>query len=860
MKRRQVVSFLLTVMMLVNGIRFPIAKAEETYRTTGTLIETGRDNGYSGSNKVEKGNPHYGWSLGNFTISGFVRKKAGAFGITTFYVHEGDTGFKLSYKLNYSLDKLAGKDNLSINEDTNGYDTEFDIEKQNFGYGALFLRRRDNNTGKYDKASKRLNFLYARKPGNSFVVTNSMTEGDYELALDYEIQEKYGFLNSLTNWWNYKVTYRFAVRYIDEEPIETSNANARLIKNSSTDEAYRLITKSDWFQNAKSAGTDVGDDGSLIEYYTNGDGTTVTLIALYHDGSLKCPFVDVNTKLQDYMNTLELKQYSVSSEDENSVRFKYISEEQQLNGRAKAYWTEHFVVIALAENANDSFYDQWMDSLVIEEAPIAADANSTVNGARSHVWEIWTNNAMTIQKMFSEEDIIAIAEPWKHGFAAEHATMLIGKIRGIFTGERIEYTGADNAVNGPDFTISKGDTVTLIQAKYYNTAKNSVEACFDGQGDFRYVDSNGNPMRIEVPKDQYNEAVRLMRDKIQQGKIPGVTDPKEADDIVRQGTVTYKQAVNIAKAGTVESITYDAAHGCVAATSAFGVSALVEFAINCWNGEPLDVALNRSIFTGLKVGGGAFIVSVVSSQLSKSALSQAMIPTSKAIVNALGTKAAAVFVNAFRPAGAAIYGAAAKQAAQKLLRGNTITAVISLVVFTVPDIVDAFRGRISVKQLLKNTATTAGGIAGGAGGAWAGAAAGTAIFPGVGTVIGGIIGGLAGGIGGSAGVDAIADLIAEDDAYEMMDIVASVYSTVAEEYLLSADEGERVSVLLQRKIDGYFLKEMYASKNRQKVARDLIEPMIAEEAANREVIMLPNIDTYSDAMVAVLETIEDEAN
>ena len=110
MKRRRVVSFLLTVMMLVSGIRFPIAKAEETYSTAGTLIETGRDNGYSGSNKVEKGNLHYGWSLGNFTISGFVRKETGAFGLTTFYVREGDTGFKLSYKLNYSLDKLAGKD------------------------------------------------------------------------------------------------------------------------------------------------------------------------------------------------------------------------------------------------------------------------------------------------------------------------------------------------------------------------------------------------------------------------------------------------------------------------------------------------------------------------------------------------------------------------------------------------------------------------------------------------------------------------------------------------------------------------------------------------------------------------------
>lgn len=868
MMKRTLICLLMALVSVVTSVKIPggIAESMESgYRLTHTLVETGRDNGFSKENQVEKSNPHYGWNIGNFSVSGFVAKEVAPFGVPIFYVRKGDINFKLIFELNYPLDKLGNKETLSVNEDTNGYDTSFEIEKQDFGYGALFIRRRDIETGEYDEVSKHLNFLYGRKVGSQFVVTNSMVEGDYEIALDYEIKERYGLLNALTNWWNYKMSCRFAVRYFDEEgslPKATNINTSQIVVHSENNQKYKLEVRSNWFEEAKQVGENIGVDGSQIEYFSDeSENTMVTMIASPQDGNIKKPYLNDDTQMKDYIESLALNQYVETSADENSLCFQYEAEGHKMYAQAKAYWTDHFVMIVIAENADKQIDAEWIDTLIVKETAIAEGVDLQVPDSLNNVWEIWASNGLTIQKLFAEEDMLTTVEPFQHGFAAEHASMLVGHIRGIFTGERIQYTGGDKKLNGPDFTIkAPNGTITFIQAKYYKTATDSIDACFDANNNFKYLYSDGTPMCIEVPKDQYSEALNRMRTHIQEGHLNEITDPNKAEEIVRQGTITYKQAVNIAKAGTVESLTYDAVHGCVAASSALGISVLVELAVGCWNGEPLDEAITRSIFTGLEVGGKAFIVTVVSSQLSKTALSRAMIPTSKAIVNALGTKAAQVFVNAFRPAGMAIYGAAAKQAAQKLLRGNTITAAVSLVVFSVPDIVDAFRGRISVKQLIKNTATATGGIAGAAGGAWVGAAAGSAILPGPGTAIGGFLGGLVGGLGLSIGVGALADLIAEDDANEMIEIISSEYARLAEEYLLSAEEGERVSVLLQRKITGAFLKELFSSKNRELKAAELIEPMIAEEAANREIVPLPEIKTYSDALIMVLENIEEEIN
>ena len=227
------------------------------------------------------------------------------------------------------------------------------------------------------------------------------------------------------------------------------------------------------------------------------------------------------------------------------------------------------------------------------------------------------------------------------------------------------------------------------------------------------------------------------------------------------------------------------------------------------------------------------------------------------IVKAIGPKASAVIINASRKGLKPIYGAAAMKSAAKLLRSNTVTAIASFAIFSVPDVIDAIGGRISVKQLLKNTATTLGSIGGGIGGMAAGAALGS-FLPGPGNIIGGIIGGLLGGVGGNAGAKALTDLIAEDDATEMLAIITTECMNLTEEYLLNQEEVDEMISLLEKKLDAQELKNMYASGNHHKYARNMIQPLIDKVISTRAEVILPSEEVIQAELIQTLEDIYEE--
>lgn len=366
-------------------------------------------------------------------------------------------------------------------------------------------------------------------------------------------------------------------------------------------------------------------------------------------------------------------------------------------------------------------------------------------------------------------------------------------------------------------------------------------------------------MAIEVPADQYEAALEYMKHRIANGDVPGVTDVENAVEIVKKGNLTYQQAKHIAKAGTVESILYDSAHACVTAGTSMGISAAVSFAVNLWNGEPVETAIKESILQGLQTGGTSFIISVLSSQVAKSGLNTAMIPASRVVVHALGPKVSAVIVNAFRPAGSAIYGAAAMQSAAKLLRGNVITSTVTFVVLSAGDVADIIQGRISWKQLAKNVSTTAVGVTGGALGWLGGAALGSAILPGAGTVVG-IIVSVAAGWGANEGAKAVADMIAEDDADEMIRIIEDEFVVVASEYFLDEEEVNKSVTNLQSLITAEMLKQMYQYRNHTSFARQMIEMAIDPVVAERAYVDLPSEDEYSEYLTGVLEAIYEDVS
>lgn len=440
-----------------------------------------------------------------------------------------------------------------------------------------------------------------------------------------------------------------------------------------------------------------------------------------------------------------------------------------------------------------------------------------------------------------------------HGFAAERANDLYDRM----SGRDARIVGGDNAKDGVDRLVDG----VQIQTKYYQSSEASIDACFH-EGRFRYVDSAGRPMQIEVPSDQYLDAIERMKGRIEAGEVPGVTDPRQAENIVRRGHFTYKQACNVAKAGTIEGLTYDAVNGIKVAGWAGGLSSLVTFGVSMWRGEPLEIALKKSAVTGLKVGGTAWVSSILAAQLGRTGVEQGLRGATDWMVRQLGAQGSAVLANAMR-GGATIHGAAAMSHLSKLLRGNLVTGVAVTVVLSAGDFVSMFRGRVSGAQVFKNVSKTASGVAGGTagwlGGAAAGAALGSAV-PVVGTAAGGIVGGLVGAFGAGwvatevSGV--VLDELIEDDAVEMLAIFETAFSGMATDHLLSQAEAEAVIEAVR---DGRgFAKivgDLYASSKRSVAARSVLRPHVLAQVKQRASVSLPPATQVLKSVVELLDTL-----
>ena len=188
----------------------------------------------------------------------------------------------------------------------------------------------------------------------------------------------------------------------------------------------------------------------------------------------------------------------------------------------------------------------------------------------------------------------------------------------------------------------------------------------------------------------------------------------------------------------------------------------------------------------------------------------------------------------------------------KLLRTNAITGAVSVVVLSIGDVTNIFRGRISGGQLIKNVTNTTASVAGGAA---AGAALGS-IVPGIGTAIGGVIGGIAGAVGGGAVSSkisgAVMDAFIENDADKMVRIIQEVFTVLAEEYLITQREAEVITDRLKDVLTGSVIKDMFASKDRELYARELLLPYFEAIALGRPIVRLPSLEVMQGGLKNVL--------
>ena len=179
----------------------------------GSRVRVEKDKGYIGSKTIDTKDPHYGWDLGNFFVSGYTDDEKDEEGNIVFLKNLGDT-VTLWFKLDQNINKLNDNDSLSIVEDKEGFDQYFETMPTNFGKGALITRYTDYKNIKH-KPTLYTNYLTAYAATGADTQVDLFEEGDYEIAFDYAVQnDKRKLLGQsvLPEVSRYRIYFKFSVR------------------------------------------------------------------------------------------------------------------------------------------------------------------------------------------------------------------------------------------------------------------------------------------------------------------------------------------------------------------------------------------------------------------------------------------------------------------------------------------------------------------------------------------------------------------------------------------------------------------------------------------------------------------------
>lgn len=232
----------------------------------GSKINTGKDNGYSGNEPIDKDDPHYGWDIGYFYVNGYTRETVAADQTPVFLKNVGDK-VTLWFHLSEDINKLHGNELLTISEDTNGYDRTFEIDQTNFEHGTLIIQY-TNAQGEAQDPIIYTDYLAANARTGANTKVQLFEEGDYVVSLDYEIKSMGGAFNQFASYTNYKIIFEFSIRNGNcmVYPFD-SLTGAELADNAITENGFKLdMAKSKYLTiDVQRSVLVVGTDGYLTE-------------------------------------------------------------------------------------------------------------------------------------------------------------------------------------------------------------------------------------------------------------------------------------------------------------------------------------------------------------------------------------------------------------------------------------------------------------------------------------------------------------------------------------------------------------------------------------------------------------------
>lgn len=450
-----------------------------------------------------------------------------------------------------------------------------------------------------------------------------------------------------------------------------------------------------------------------------------------------------------------------------------------------------------------------------------------------------------------------------HGIYAEEGGALLDRL----SGEHSTIVGRDNAKNGPDKIVN----ARPVQCKYYSDASHSISACFEtnpstGAREFRYLDLNGRPMKIEVPFDQYVDALKSMERHIQRGEVPGVTNPKDAGKIVRQGRYTYQQVRNLARAGNIDSLTFDLTTGAITFLPGIGITSTIAFAQAMWRGEDARDAALEALGAGVRVYGISVLGNVAASQIARTGIANVFSGAAEAIGKRLGPKATQGFVNSMRALAGkrAVYESAAQKSFAKFVGTNLIVEGVMFVAFSIPDTYRLTRGRVSGAQYALNLATQFASVLGTVGGCVATGAAlgkfgGEKINKKVGATFG-MVGGMIGGTAAGLVVSTVGKKFRENDGTVGLRMFNAAVANCVMGNLLNEKETEDLIGLLNKDEDGIkkLLQDLIGSADQSQCISKYLDEKAEAITKKRRKISRNDERRIAEEAVRILEEVTED--
>lgn len=190
---------------------------------------------FSDKEKIDSKDIHFGWNLGEFVVRGFTQKIIDDPDNPIFIKKPGDK-VTLSFRLKQNIDALNGDEKLTITSAQKVCDEYFQIDKTDFGRGALIVRYKDY-TNEKTKPLRYTDYLSAIAKQEADTFIQLCEEGDYEVALDYEVTKD----ELIDVKRHYQIFAKFSVRNGSSMvyPFDLQNG-AELTGGSMTPNGFRL--------------------------------------------------------------------------------------------------------------------------------------------------------------------------------------------------------------------------------------------------------------------------------------------------------------------------------------------------------------------------------------------------------------------------------------------------------------------------------------------------------------------------------------------------------------------------------------------------------------------------------------------